>query len=80
MRTKPALHRAQDLGKTCEAMRAREHLRLSVETYLEWRTIQADAVEDGDTALATSIGQNMRALRESFEQWRWKRELEAQEA
>ena len=80
MKTKPARHRVQDLGKACDAMMARAHLRKSVETYLEWQAIQADAVEDGDTGLASSIGRNMRALRESFEQWRWDCELEAQES
>lgn len=75
-----ALHRIQNLGKDCDAMLARESLKFAVATYCEMRTLQADAVEDGETWLAADIGRNMRAMREQYDQRAWNRELAVQDA
>lgn len=75
-----ALHRMQDLSAASAAHYAKETLEQSVSTYLEWRDRQIDAVEDDDTALASSIGRGMKELRERFDQAKWARELARQDA
>ncbi|WP_186077537.1 hypothetical protein [Burkholderia gladioli] len=74
-----ALHRVQDLSAASAAHYAKETLEQTVSTYLEWRDQQIDAVEDGDTQLASSIGRSMKELRERFDHGRWARELARQD-
>lgn len=74
-----ALHRVQDLGAASAAFYARESLKHDVSTYLEWRDLQNDAVEDGDTQLAASIGCNMREVRERHDPKQWAREFARQD-
>ena len=80
MKTKAALHRVQDLGKACDALRAKEAIRGAVSTYLEWRGLQNDAVEDDEPELAASIGRSMSALRIQHDAGVWDREMAAQGA
>ncbi|KVV07350.1 hypothetical protein [Burkholderia ubonensis] len=75
-----ALHRIQNLSAASAAHYAKEKLEQAVSTYLEWRDRQIDAVEDGDTSLASSIGRSMKELRERFDQGKWARELARQDA
>ncbi|MEN7529274.1 hypothetical protein [Cupriavidus sp. DL-D2] len=70
-----ALHRVQDLGAASARFHAQERLRLAVSVYLSWRDVQIDAVEDGNTSLASAIGRDMKALRENFGRAEWDREL-----
>ncbi|GAB3484285.1 hypothetical protein [Azotobacter salinestris] len=80
MKTKVALHRAQDLGKACDALRAKEAIRIDVGTYLEWRDLQNNAIDDDEPELAGSIGRSMKALRLQHDTRAWEREMAAQGA
>lgn len=72
-----ALHLIQDLSSSCAAMDRANSLSADVSAYLEWQQLRADALEDGDTGLAASVGRSMQAMRETHEQYLWRREIEA---
>ncbi|HDR8910612.1 hypothetical protein [Burkholderia multivorans] len=74
-----ALHRMQDLSAASAEHYAKETLEQTVSTYLEWRDPQIDAIEDGNTQLASSIGRSMKGLRERFDQAKWAREIARQD-
>lgn len=71
MRTRVALHRVQDLTGAVARLDAQNKLRADVETYLEFRQAQIDAVQDGDTNLAASIGKSMKGIREQYPVYQW---------
>lgn len=77
--TKPAAHRVQNTSHQIAVIRQKEELRGDVSTYLDWRQLQADAVEDDELSLACSIGKSMRQLREKHDQKKWIRELNRQD-
>lgn len=71
MKTQVALHRVQDLSGAVAKLEAANKLSGDVEAYLEFRQAQMDAVEDGETSLASSIGKHMRAIREQYPAHQW---------
>jgi len=77
--TKPAIHRVQNLGLQMAALRSKDELQGDVSTYIEWLQLQADAVEDDELALASSIGRSMRQLREKHDPEKWLREFYRQD-
>ena len=79
MITKPALHRVQDLSKTMANLYAKEELQGDVDSYLELRQLQNDAVEDDDMCLAKSIGRSMRHIREKHDKDMWDKEFNKQD-
>ncbi len=79
MITKPALHRVQDTSKIMANFYSREELIGDVDAYLEMLQLQNDAVEDGDTCLASAIGRSMRQLREKHDKDVWVREFNKQD-
>ncbi|MCL6397245.1 hypothetical protein EXT62_10140 [Pectobacterium carotovorum subsp. carotovorum] len=79
MITKPAAHRVQNIGAQMAVLYAKEELKSAVSTYLEWRQLQEDAVEDDDLHLASSIGKSMRSIRERYDQQAWLKEWHRQD-
>lgn len=79
MITKPAAHRVQNLGAQMAVLYDKKELESAVSTYLEWRQLQEDAVEDDDSHLASSIGKSMRGMREKYNQQAWLKELHRQD-
>lgn len=76
---KPATHRVQNLGAQMAVLYTRQELQCDVSAYYELLQMQLDAVEDGDTLLAASIGKSMRQMREKHDQEKWLREFHRQD-
>ena len=75
MKTKLALHRAQNLDKEMVRIYEKEELKNDVSAYLEMLQIQLDAQEDGDMYLASAIGRSMRQLRQKHDAQAWGLEM-----
>lgn len=76
---KVAAHRVTDMNRVSENLAKKNELTADVKLYVELRQEQADAVEDGECGLASSIGRFMRQIREKHDAWRWEREFEKAE-
>lgn len=79
MKTKPALHRIQDLSAQMQLHYSREELKGDVSAYLELRGLQLDAQEDDETELASSIGKSMRQIRQKYDYDAWLKEFNRQD-